>query len=1106
MLDLINRYSHGFVTFPILNALHQQGVFDTIENHCPIDFDALSAIHRASGYLKPALRLLVSLNILDFNNGYSPGKRFAWIAKTPENIGSLLSLSFPDGLSHGTDEQSLDYWLVQASQQWAVDDAMLADYLDGLWLLPLLCEARKSGSKPQSFAETFRFLPDTEKLARFFFAKGWVNYIDERLDFTPAGEHLLDRIFVAATVYSYRPMFQGMHELVFGDGAVVFNRDDAGHEQHLDRLLNVQASGFQHERYFNDCQEIIADIFNRLPFENQPDYIADMGCGDGTLLKRIYQHIVGHTLRGGALERYPLTLIGADFNVKALEATHATLAGSPHITIAADIGDPARFLADLAAAGIANADKILHVRSFLDHDRPFIAPKNLTRLRQRAAGREHGVYLGGNGELVAANVAYQSLVEHLERWSAIFGDSGAMLLEVHSMAPNVISRYLDQCENLHFDAYHAFSGQFLADADEFLYAAAESGLFPRLDFARHYPKTLPFCRITLNWFEKRPYRLRPAFTEDLPALAALDAACWPVHLRAGKDRLEARLLTYPQGQFVVEQQGEVVGAVYTQRILDEAELDRIDFYRAPELHDGNGTVVQLLGFNIKPEVQHLGLGDQVLDFLLYNLALDGNTQKVVGVSRCKQFVDYPGLDIAQYLQQCRTSGQWDTVLNFHVHHGAEVVKPLTDYWPDDVDNQGYGILIRYSLAERQDGYDTQHENQRPGDAARLEHIIDEAILTVLGPRREQRFARNRALMELGLDSLDLLELRGLLSRRLGVNLEPMFFFSYGTADAIKAYFAGNAAVVDTPTPTDSHSSESATAADAGVDDIAIIGSACRFPGGIDSPERFWEVLAAGLDTIETMPAERRELHCDAGDVLGGFIKDVAQFDAEFFKVSPREARLIDPQHRLLLETAWEVLERAGLNPDQQKQCGVFVGLFAHDYELLAAEVNRDKNFDVYHAVGNSAAMAAGRLAYFFGFEGPAISIDTACSSSLVAVQLACESLRRGDSKIALAGGVSLMLAPDLTTAFAKSGMLAADGHCKTFAADADGYVRSEGCGLVVLKPLKDALNDNDPICAVIKGGAINQDGASNGITAPNGLAQQALIRRALKAAKVNAAD
>lgn len=1110
MLDLINRYCHGFVAFPVIHSLQKQGFFNAFKKEESIDVDYLLNLHQVnSGHLKAALRLLESLEILEFNQGYQAGSRFVWLELIPDNFESLLQLDFS-----ANRRETIDYWLSQSLNRWSTDDQVLADFLDGLWLLPLFFQGPKTDSKSNDFSETFKFLADQDKLEQYFFNKGWVNREAGRSVFTSAGQHLRERIFIAGTVYSYRPMLWGMTDLIFGDAGKVFLRDHEGHENHLDRLLNVQASGFQHERYFKDCQSIIVEIFNHLPIENQPDYIADMGCGDGTLLKRVYQLIQTQTKRGEQLDKYPLALIGADYNQKALLATAATLAEIPHKTIQADIGNPARFLQDLQSAGIENTGKILHIRSFLDHDRPYIAPANLTQLEQRAEGRAHGAYIDNAGQLIPAKIAYQSLVEHLTRWSEIIGNSGAMFLEVHSLAPRVIARYLDQCENLHFDAYHAFSGQMLADADEFLFAAAEGGLFPRLEFARHYPQTLPFSRITLNWFEKRAYSLRPALIQDLAALEALDHDCWPEHLRAGKEVISARLERYPQGQFVVEQQGEVIGALYTQRIKDQASLDRTTFYRLPELHDPQGSVVQILGMNIKPSFQHLGLGDQVLDFLLYVSTLNGNCDTVLGISRCKQFAEQVDLSMDQYLQKCRDTGQWDTVLNFHVHHGAEIVKPIKDYWPDDIENLGFGILVRYPMADAEAGRNSKEQTGLLADASARSKVIDEAILTILGESRKHMFAADRALMETGLDSLDLLELRGLLSRRLGVQLEPMFFFSYGTANAIKAYFNGeeNKASVNIDRSilpvADFAQADQAKSTDQHFD-VAIIGMACRFPGGIDSPESFWQYLQSGQDGIEKVPQDRwdyRLYEQEGANPYGGFIKGVDQFDPGFFKLTPREARLIDPQHRLLMETAWEAFEQAGINPEQAKQTGVFVGLSGHDYELLAAERNQDKNFDVYHAIGNSAAMAAGRLAYFFGFSGPAISIDTACSSSLLAIQQACESLSQSSCRLALAGGVNLMLAPDLTIAFSKSGMLAADGHCKTFDADADGYVRSEGCGLVLLKPLSDAIRDRDQVFAVIKGAAVNQDGASNGITAPNGLAQQALMKQALINANVKAED
>ena len=292
------------------------------------------------------------------------------------------------------------------------------------------------------------------------------------------------------------------------------------------------------------------------------------------------------------------------------------------------------------------------------------------------------------------------------------------------------------------------------------------------------------------------------------------------------------------------------------------------------------------------------------------------------------------------------------------------------------------------------------------------------------------------------------------------------------------------------------------------DRFAILGMACRFPGGADTPAAYWRLLMSGADPIAEMPAERRALlglaaNDQAARRRAGYLSGVDRFDAGFFRIPSAEADALDPQHRLLLELAWESLEDAGIDPTTlaESSTGVFTGLFSHDYELLQVKRGKTGSLGAWLSTGNAAAMAAGRIAYFLGLRGPALTLDTACSSSLVAVHLACHSLRSGESDLALALGANLLLSPELTTAFDKAGMLAPDGCCKTFSAGADGYVRSEGAAAVVLKRLDRALADGDRIWGVVRGSAMNQDGASNGLTAPNGRAQQAVLRGALAAAR-----
>ncbi len=287
--------------------------------------------------------------------------------------------------------------------------------------------------------------------------------------------------------------------------------------------------------------------------------------------------------------------------------------------------------------------------------------------------------------------------------------------------------------------------------------------------------------------------------------------------------------------------------------------------------------------------------------------------------------------------------------------------------------------------------------------------------------------------------------------------------------------------------------------------IAIVGAGCRFPGGVNSLESYWSLLRDGVDAIGPMPDGRYDAaRYSESTPHGGFLHGIEDFDADFFGISPREAIPLDPQQRLLLEVGWEALENAGLAPGEQagSSTGVYVGVMAADYAMRQAHLLDHTKIDPYMLTGNDLSFDAGRLAYFLGLHGPAMAVTTACSSSLVAVHLACQALRAGDCDQALAGGVNVILDPVTGVMLTKLGALAKDGRSKGFDAAADGYGRGEGCGLIVLKRLSDALGAGDRIIAVIRGSAVNHDGAGAGLTVPNGMAQERLIRKALSAAGV----
>jgi acyl transferase domain-containing protein/acyl-CoA synthetase (AMP-forming)/AMP-acid ligase II/acyl carrier protein len=354
----------------------------------------------------------------------------------------------------------------------------------------------------------------------------------------------------------------------------------------------------------------------------------------------------------------------------------------------------------------------------------------------------------------------------------------------------------------------------------------------------------------------------------------------------------------------------------------------------------------------------------------------------------------------------------------------------------------------------------------------------------------------------GLDSVHAIRLTAALEGWLGRELSPTLAYEYPTINELAEHLAkGVPAEGPDAGERTAVAAETAGAATSPDEPIAIIGIGCRFPGA-DGPASFWRLLSGGVDAISEVPPDRWDADAavTAATRWGGFLDQVDQFDAQFFGISPREAARMDPQQRLLLEVAWEAMEDGGQVPERLagSQTGVFIGISTNDYANL--QLGRPDEIDAYSGTGNALSIAANRLSYFYDFRGPSMAIDTACSSSLVAVHLACRSLRESECTLAVAGGANVILSPALGLNFSKAGVLAADGRCKVFDARADGYVRGEGAGIVVLKLLSRALADGDPIHAVIRGSATNQDGRTNGLMAPSRGSQEAVLVEAYRRA------
>lgn len=1036
-----------------------------------------SGINQPFGFA--ALAAAASINAGPLRVAFDSLKAFGWLSQASDDeyffkgqasaidsvapqLGELFALLAPGRAPGAEDLPHLWRWLELSALDWNLHCPVFIRGLDELLSLVLLRRLQLDGALDTGTGQVdirrldhARIDPErARQLGDFLRRQRWVRREERQLQLNPErGALIRERLSEPFLAY-YASLPVILDDLLFGTGP-----------QWAGALQWLKGAGEQlawpGDR--SSLQQLLGKVFDAQPWSTQPDWIVEFGNPPDASQEELWHWVGQHTARGQALDSRPLRRLKLDGLLS---------------------GDPARLRQQLRDAGVGAGERVLWLGiGQQSRQAPLAARRSLgQRLAQR-------YYLGSDGLAVEDGSVLDSLRGSFQALAALIGDQPVVLSEYHGCP--------QEAQVDRFACYYPVA------AVDYLMALAGAGLFADPGMLHKLPRDGMDCEASSGCYQARDYCVRQASLDDLPALLALEWACWPEGGRVDESILRRRLGQNPCGQLALEFKGEVVGVIYSQRITQVEGLFGVNFATVDQLFNGNGSTVQIQSLNILPEHQYSGYGDQLLEFMLQYCTLLNGVDTVVGVTRCKDYPKYRHMPQADYLH-CRDERGvlLDPVLRFHELHGARIEQLVAGYRPADADNRGYGVLVRYDLACRQ-----RQEVQRAPAALELPAIaIDDAVRQginrCLGQALDSRLSPRHSLMELGLDSADLLALSEQLVLTLGVALESTFFFRYNSFEKIVAALQERlggplppaSAMQPSPAHADSAplkqpSSRSATDAD----DFAVIGISGCFPGG--ELEAFWAALRSGVSQIREVPAGRAMVGPPAG-----YIDEIECFDPGFFGLSPAEARLMDPQQRLLLQHAWWALDDAAMTAAQfaRRPTGVFIAAAPSEYREIV-EIPRDSPFLL---TSSSPCMYANRISYFLDLRGPSEYCNSACSSALVALHRAMQAIRAGECRQALVGAVNLLLSADETASYRQMGFLSEQAQARSFQAGADGYVRAEGVAVLLLKPLAEAVRDGDRIHLKIKGSGVGHGGRGAALTAPDHDGMQAAMVAAYRSAGV----